>query len=161
MTEAATLVGASRVPALGGTLARSTRKPVLLDYLENSRYYIPGTSRVRSDARRIGSRLPRLDRAVGNGRRARLLAAGPPLCLFPCPLVGWALVGFFFGWVGLVLMLVLRNGRRASPARLPKLRLVTRDTCEHCGGLHAAPASGRHGDLRIGRRCGHITLTAR
>ena len=54
--------------------------------------------------------------------------------------ISWALVGFLFGWVGLVLMLVLREW----PARIVcpkcgKLRVVTRDTCEHCGATHAVP----------------------
>src|SRR5262249_19222623 len=54
--------------------------------------------------------------------------------------MGWALCGFFFGWVGLVLLLALHEW----PARVacPKcrgLRVVTRATCEHCGALHALP----------------------
>ena len=44
MTEAAALVGASRYLRWEARRKGSTRKPVLLDYLENSRYYIPGTS---------------------------------------------------------------------------------------------------------------------
>ena len=40
--------------------------------------------------------------------------------------IGWALVGFFFGWVGLVLMLVLQEwpARVACP-KCRKLRVVT------------------------------------
>jgi hypothetical protein len=54
--------------------------------------------------------------------------------------VGWALLGFAFGWVGLVLMLALHD----CPARIAcpecgKLRVVTRDTCEHCGAPQATP----------------------
>jgi hypothetical protein len=54
---------------------------------------------------------------------------------------GWALCGFFFGWGGLVLMLAVQEW----PARIVcpncrKLRVVTRDTCEHCGAPHATPA---------------------
>jgi hypothetical protein len=41
MTEAATLVGAMRYLRSEARLQGSTHKPVLLDYLENSRYYIP------------------------------------------------------------------------------------------------------------------------
>jgi hypothetical protein len=56
--------------------------------------------------------------------------------------IGWALCGFFFGWVGLLLMLAVQEW----PARIPcpkcgKPRVVTRDACEHCGAAHAAPAT--------------------
>jgi hypothetical protein len=44
MTEAATLVRASQYPRSEARSNGSTRKPVLLDGLENSRYYIPGTA---------------------------------------------------------------------------------------------------------------------
>jgi hypothetical protein len=54
--------------------------------------------------------------------------------------IGWALLGFFFGWVGLLLMLALQEwpARIACP-KCRKLRVVTRDTCEHCGATHAVP----------------------
>ena len=44
MTEAAALVGAWRVLALEKRRQGGNWKPLLLDYLENSRYYIPDTS---------------------------------------------------------------------------------------------------------------------
>jgi hypothetical protein len=49
-------------------------------------------------------------------------------------------MGFLFGWVGLLLMLVLQEwpARIACP-KCRKLRLVTRESCEHCGVLHAIP----------------------
>jgi hypothetical protein len=55
--------------------------------------------------------------------------------------VGWSLCGLLWGPAGLLLMLALQDW----PARITcpgcrKLRLVTRDTCEHCGAAHAAPA---------------------
>jgi hypothetical protein len=54
---------------------------------------------------------------------------------------GWAVLGFLFGWVGLVLMLVLQEWpARVSCPECRKLRVVTRETCEHCGAPHAAPA---------------------
>jgi hypothetical protein len=58
----------------------------------------------------------------------------------PARSAAWALVGFLFGWVGLALMLALQEW----PARIVcpkcgKLRVVTRDTCEHCGAPHAVP----------------------
>jgi hypothetical protein len=55
--------------------------------------------------------------------------------------VGWTLCGLLWGPVGLLLLLVLQEW----PARIPcskcgKLRVVTRETCEHCGAPHALPA---------------------
>jgi hypothetical protein len=55
--------------------------------------------------------------------------------------IGWALGGLLFGWVGLLLMLALQEwpARVACPG-CRKPRVVSRDTCEHCGAPHAAPA---------------------
>jgi hypothetical protein len=54
--------------------------------------------------------------------------------------IGWAVVGFFLGWAGLLLMLVLQEWpARIACANCHKLRVVTRDTCEQCGAPHAAP----------------------
>lgn len=55
--------------------------------------------------------------------------------------IGWALGGLLFGWVGLQLMLAVQEW----PARVVcpgcrKRRVVSRDTCAHCGAPHAAPA---------------------
>jgi hypothetical protein len=55
--------------------------------------------------------------------------------------LGWSLCGFLFGATGLLLLFALGEW----PARIPcprcrKPRVVTRDTCEHCGAPHAAPA---------------------
>ena len=53
-----------------------------------------------------------------------------------------ALLGLVFGWVGLVLMLVLQEWpARVSCPECRKLRVVTRVVCEHCGALHAPPAA--------------------
>jgi hypothetical protein len=55
--------------------------------------------------------------------------------------IGWALCGFFFGWVGLALMHSLQEwpARIACPiCRNP--RVVIRKRCEHCGAEHAGPA---------------------
>jgi hypothetical protein len=56
--------------------------------------------------------------------------------------IGWALCGLLWGPVGLLLLLALQEW----PARIPcskcgKLRVVTRDTCEHCGAPHALPTA--------------------
>jgi hypothetical protein len=142
MTEVATLVGASRYLRSEARLQGSLRKPVLLDYLENSRYYIPGTAWFE-----------RTPRGLIAGYLALILLSAAA-CALVCFLlarryafsgagcIAWPLMGFLFGWVGLLLMLVLQEW----PARIVcpkcrKLRLVTRDTCEHCGALHAAPAA--------------------
>src|SRR5579883_292877 len=55
--------------------------------------------------------------------------------------IGWALCGLLWGPMGLLLLLALQEW----PARIPcpqcsKLRVVTSDTCEHCGAPHALPA---------------------
>ena len=56
--------------------------------------------------------------------------------------IGWGLYGLLWGPVGLLLLLALQEW----PARIPcpkcgRLRVVTRDTCEHCGARHAQPAA--------------------
>jgi hypothetical protein len=56
--------------------------------------------------------------------------------------IGWALCGLLWGPVGLLLLLALQEW----PARIPcpkcgKLRVVTRDSCEHCGAPHALPTA--------------------
>jgi hypothetical protein len=54
--------------------------------------------------------------------------------------VGWGLCGLLFGPAGLLLMLAVQQwpARVICPAcRRP--RVVTRDTCEHCGAPHALP----------------------
>jgi hypothetical protein len=54
--------------------------------------------------------------------------------------IGWALLGFVFGWVGLVLMLALHEWpARIACLKCGQLRVVTRDTCEYCGAAHGAP----------------------
>jgi hypothetical protein len=54
--------------------------------------------------------------------------------------LGWGLCGLLFGPAGLLLMLAVQEW----PARVPcpaccRARVVTRDTCEHCGAPHALP----------------------
>jgi hypothetical protein len=56
--------------------------------------------------------------------------------------LGWALCGLLFGLAGLLLMLAVQQwpARVTCPAcRRP--RVVTRDTCEHCGAPHALPTA--------------------
>jgi hypothetical protein len=54
--------------------------------------------------------------------------------------IGWLLCGLVFGPVGLLLLLAVQEwpARIACP-QCHKPRLVTRETCEHCGATHAKP----------------------
>ena len=55
--------------------------------------------------------------------------------------VGWSLCGFLFGPAGLLLMLALHEWPALVTCHhCRKTRVVTRDTCEHCGAAHALPA---------------------
>jgi hypothetical protein len=140
--EAATLVGVSRWLRSEGRAHGCAQKPVLLTYLENIKYYIPGTA---PDATTPGGLVPAY---------LALILISAAACAWVCFMLarqyafsrarclGWGIVGLFFGWVGLVLMLVLQDW----PARVPcpkcgGLRVVTRDTCERCGALYASPAA--------------------
>jgi hypothetical protein len=161
MTEAATLVGASRYLRSEARLRGSTRQPVLLTYLDNTRYYIPGTSRFEETPSGLVPCyvalivLSAAASALGCFLLARRYAFSRARG------IGWALVGFFFGWVGLVLMLVLQElpARSACP-KCRKLRVVTRDTCEHCGALHAAPAPDGTEIFESAVPEPHVALTA-
>jgi hypothetical protein len=75
--------------------------------------------------------------------------------------IGWALVGFCFGWVGLLLMLALQEwpARIACP-KCRKLRVVTRDTCEHCGAAHALPEPDGTEIFESAATVPHVALTA-
>jgi hypothetical protein len=54
--------------------------------------------------------------------------------------IGWGCCGLFFGPTGLLLMLALLDwpAQIACP-KCRKLRVVTRERCEHCGAAHAVP----------------------
>ena len=148
MTEAASLVGATRYMRFVDRSNGSDRKSSLNDYLEGIQYYIPGTSTLAttlSPATQPPSGMIQVYIAL------ILMSAGAS-ALYAMVLarryafsrarrIGWALVCFIFGWIGLVLMLILQDwpARVACP-KCRKLRVVTLDTCEHCGALHARPA---------------------
>ncbi len=147
ITEVSALVGASRYVRSVERADGSKRKPALLDYLEYSEYYIPGTATMATSLS-PATQPPRglilgyialiLLSATGSALACFVLARRHALSRVRC--IGWAMMGFFFGWVGLVLMLVLQEW----PARITcpscrKLRVVTRDTCEHCGAPQATP----------------------
>jgi hypothetical protein len=142
LTEAASLVGANRYMR---SEARATggRDEWVIQYLleEWTQHFIPGMRR-------------------GTGTKSALLPAYAALMLLSaaaCALVcyvlarryafsrgrclGWALGGFFFGVVGLLLMLALQEwpARIACPS-CRQARVVDRERCEHCGAAHAPPA---------------------
>jgi hypothetical protein len=141
MTEVTALVEAtdyllSRARRNGGM----TISPFLNDLVWKTEYVIPGVS---SDADTEGG-------SVFAFWGLNLLSGAicAPTCFYlgrrysfsSARRVGWALCGFLFGWVGLALMLSLQEW----PARIAcpicrKLRVVTRESCEHCGAEHAAP----------------------
>ena len=141
MTEAATLVGATRYLRSEARSNGCTHKPVLLGFLENSQYYIPGTAPDKSTPGGLVSGYLALIllSAAASALGCFLLASR--YAFSNTRRLGWALVGFLFGWVGLVLMLVLQEwpARIACP-KCGKLRVVTHDNCEHCGAAHAVPA---------------------
>ncbi len=162
MTEAAALVGASRYLRWEARRKGGTRKPVLLHYLENSRYYIPGTSVFEETPSGLVPGylalivLSAAASAMGCWLLARRYAFSRGRSIM------WALVGFFFGWVGWLLMLVLQQWpARVSCPTCRQLRVVTRDRCEHCGGLHAPPASDGTEIFESAEALRQITLTAR
>ncbi len=122
MTEATNTgrSGASAAPE--ARLRGGTRKPVLLSYLENSKYDIPGEPRrTKVTPGGLVSGYVALIHALGGvcGSPVSCWLAALPFPALPCS-IGWAVLGFLFGWVGLVLMLVLQEW----PARFacPKCR---------------------------------------
>jgi hypothetical protein len=142
MTEAATLVGTTRYLRSERRSQGSIQKPLLLHFLENSGCYIPGTSwnRITPSGLIPGYVALILLSATASALGCFVLARR---FAFSCPRrIGWALVGFFFGWVGLVLMLVLQEwpARIACP-KCRKIRVVTREACEHCGAAQAVPGA--------------------
>jgi hypothetical protein len=137
--EAACLLGSMRALEAGVRKSNGGETPLLLQFLYiGTQFFLPG---VRWDLRARGglvisyASLMMLSAAL-SGLVCYLLARR---YAFPWTgRIGWALCGFFFGWIGLLLMLALQEW----PARIvcPKCRkprVVTRDTCEHCGAAHA------------------------
>jgi hypothetical protein len=78
--------------------------------------------------------------AVSCGLGCWLLARRHAFSRASC--LGWSACGLLWGPVGLLLMLAVQEwpAHIACP-RCSKLRVVTRDACEHCGALHAQPAA--------------------
>lgn len=141
MTEAATLIGASRYLRSQARLQGSKQEPLLLDYLENSRFYIPGTAWFEVTPNGLISGYIGMILFSGSVSALGCFLLARRYTFSSARCIGWAFVGFFFGWVGLAMMLAVQEwpARIACP-KCRKLRVVTRDRCEHCGALHSAPA---------------------
>jgi hypothetical protein len=141
--EASILVGGTQ-DSISGARSDGGRevRPLLVLLLFTNQYFIPG---VGWDARADGG-------VVFAFAALSLLSAAA--CTLACFLlarryaffrirrIGWALGGLLFGWVGLLLMFALHEW----PARVTcpgcrKARVVNRNTCEHCGAVHALPAA--------------------
>ncbi len=137
LTEAASLVGATRYLRTQARLQGGMRKPVLLHDLENIRYSIPGTAPDKTTSRAlIPAYLALLMlAAMASSLTCGLLARRYAFSRGGC--IGWTVCGLLFGWVGLVLMLVLHDWpARIRCVKCGKLRVVTRIECEHCGAPH-------------------------
>jgi hypothetical protein len=168
MTEVATLVETSRYMRARARAQRSTEKCSLIDYLEGIQYYVPGTATMASTL--SPATQPTSGLILAYILLILLSAAASALGCFLLARryafsrsrrFGWALCGFLFGWAGLVLMLVLQEwpARIACPS-CHKRRVVTRDTCEHCGALHAAPAQDGTEVFESAAIAPHLAMTA-
>jgi hypothetical protein len=116
--------------------------PVLTFLYFTTQFYLPSTGYVPSTPRsvEIGFVSLMLASAVLSGCicffLCRRYAFGRSSCL------GWALCGLLLGPFGLVLLLAVQEW----PARIVcptcrALRIVTRESCEHCGRAHALPVT--------------------
>jgi hypothetical protein len=161
MTEAAALVGLSETLRSQVRSEGGTHKPVLLDYLLSIRHYIPGTSRYERNP--SGLMLAYIALIL-------LGAAASALACFVLARrhafsrahsLGWAVMGVLFGWVGLLLMLVLQDWPALVVCpKCRQLRVVMRDRCEHCGTQHAAPATDGTEIFDSAAAVQHVALAA-
>jgi hypothetical protein len=140
--EAALLVGTTEHLLSEVRASKGAETELMFQILVvSTQHFLPG---VRWDPRAHASLMfgwgaLMLGSAVVFGLGCYLLARGSAFSRARC--IGWAMLGFFFGWVGLVLMLASQEwpARIACP-KCRKPRVVTRDTCEHCGAPHTAPS---------------------
>jgi hypothetical protein len=141
MTEVTILYGASRYLRSEARSQGSTRQPVLLSYLDNAAYYIPGRSRFEETPNGLVPGYLALIVLAAAASALGGLVLARRYAFSRGKSIAWALVGFFFGWVGLILMLVLQEwAARVACPKCRRFRVVTRDSCEYCGALQAAPA---------------------
>jgi hypothetical protein len=162
MTEAAALVGVSQYLRSEWRSNGSRHLPVLLESLANTRYYIPGTSPVEETPAGL---IPGYIGLIMLSAAASALACFWLTRRYAFPRaasIGWVLVGCLLGWVGLVLMLALNEwpARIACPKCL-KLRVVTREACEHCGATHAVPATDGTEILELATTLPCLALSAK
>jgi YD repeat-containing protein len=140
--EFAVLVGAKQYLIRQARWHNGTEMSVLLPFLfYSTQFFLPG----------VGS-FPRADQGLVLGFAALILLSAV-VCGLVCLLlarrnafsrarqVGWTLCGLIWGPTGLLLMLALQEwpAHIACP-RCLKPRVVTRETCEHCGAPQATPA---------------------
>jgi hypothetical protein len=140
--EATALVGTTKY------LESETRRdpsevPLLLqDLWFTTQAYIPG---VRWDSQTrpglgFGFAALMVLASVGSALACFILPRGHAFSLVGR--VGWGLGGLLLGPTGLLLMIALLEWpARVTCPTCRKLRVVTRDTCEHCGAAHAAPVA--------------------
>jgi hypothetical protein len=139
--EAAVLVGTLGLLEAEARRQEGKEAAVPLDFLTGAtQLYIPG----------IAYDLNGHSGLIGSFAGLMLLAsAASALVCFVVPRryafstgrrLGWALLGFLFGPVGLLLMVTLLEwpGQVTCP-KCQKLRVVTQEHCEHCHAEHALP----------------------
>jgi hypothetical protein len=142
MTEAALLTGVTRSLRSGERLNHGMEASILLNFLEHwTWYFIPGLARASAPQRPLVPGFIALTLVSATACALVCFLLARRYAFSRARRVGWALCGFLFGPAGLLLMLCLQEwpARVACPS-CRKARVVTRDTCEHCGALHAAPA---------------------
>lgn len=141
VVEAAALVGTCRWLRAQERARGSSEKSVLLSYLEDIKYYIPGTAAERPTP---GPLLAVYSALMLLSASASALVCFMLACRYAfsrARRIGWGLVGLCFGWVGLALMLALQDWpAHTGCPRCAKPRVVTRECCEHCGAAHRDPA---------------------
>jgi hypothetical protein len=142
LAEAALITGAARdsVAAAGQSAGRHMR-PLLHYIVATTPLFMPGAG---SDVASEGSAIVTfwvlvLLSALACALGCYLLARRQSLARGRC--VGWSLCGLLFGPAGLLYLLAVPEctPRIACP-KCRKPRVVTRETCEHCGAPHALPA---------------------
>jgi hypothetical protein len=140
--EAAVLLGAVRqgLWEAGSNQGRGEIRPLFLFAVFTTQYFIPGTrwEKARAGGQVLAFGTLMLLSALAGALICFLLARRYAFSRARC--LGWALGGFFFGVVGLLLMLALQEwpARIACPS-CRKPRVVSRERCEHCGAAHARP----------------------
>lgn len=142
VTEVTTLVGTTRHLRSEARSTRGTEVWVLGDFLEMwIVHFIPAAvySADTNSGLQFGFTALILLSAAVCALACLLLARRYAFSRARC--LGWALSGFFFGWVGLLLMVALQEW--PARVRCPSCgqpRRVDRERCEYCGAPHALPA---------------------